>query len=156
VILLTCLPWPLKHKSHPRMHMGIGRTPFEDPYGSIGVHMEEYVLLSRSLHPSRHEVCMVLGVRAYDLATPGSALSKVRPLYAYIVMADGVPCFLGTLREGPCVLVAVLLKTPRSSYQCQSFQPIGAYDSALTFKVSKPDCSTQSLHLFKKHMQTIH
>jgi hypothetical protein len=32
VILVVCLPWPLEHKSHP--HMGIGRPPFEEPYGA--------------------------------------------------------------------------------------------------------------------------
>jgi hypothetical protein len=39
VILVVCLPWPLEHKSHP--HMGIGRPPFEEPYGSSGVHTED-------------------------------------------------------------------------------------------------------------------
>jgi hypothetical protein len=40
VILVVCLPWPSEHKSHP--HMGIGRPPFEEPYGSAGVHTEDY------------------------------------------------------------------------------------------------------------------
>jgi hypothetical protein len=30
----------LEHKSHP--HMGIGRPPFEEPFGSSAVHTEEY------------------------------------------------------------------------------------------------------------------
>jgi hypothetical protein len=39
VMLVVCLPWPLEHKSHP--HMGIGRPPVEEPYGSSGVHTED-------------------------------------------------------------------------------------------------------------------
>jgi hypothetical protein len=38
VFQVVCLPWPLEHKLHP--HMGIGRPPFEEPYGSAGVRAE--------------------------------------------------------------------------------------------------------------------
>jgi hypothetical protein len=41
VILVVCLPWPLEHIAHPHMAMGLGRPPFEKPYGCSGVHTVE-------------------------------------------------------------------------------------------------------------------
>jgi hypothetical protein len=38
---VVCLPWLLEHKSH--LHRDIGRPPFQEPYGSSGVHTEEYM-----------------------------------------------------------------------------------------------------------------
>jgi hypothetical protein len=39
LIWVVLLPWPLEHKLHP--HMDTGRPPFEEPYGSSGVHTED-------------------------------------------------------------------------------------------------------------------
>jgi hypothetical protein len=50
VILVVCLPWPLEPKSHP--HMGIGRPLLEEPYGSPGVHTEEYLILVLAIFES--------------------------------------------------------------------------------------------------------
>jgi hypothetical protein len=44
VILVVGLPWPLEHKSHP--HMNVGRPPFQEPYGSSGVHAGEYYIVT--------------------------------------------------------------------------------------------------------------
>jgi hypothetical protein len=43
VILVVCLAWSLKHKSHP--HIYLDGPPFEEPYGSSGVHTEEYATI---------------------------------------------------------------------------------------------------------------
>jgi hypothetical protein len=49
VILVVCIPWPLEHKLHHRM--GIGRTTFEEPYGSSGVHTEDYYYVPKYYVP---------------------------------------------------------------------------------------------------------
>jgi hypothetical protein len=39
VVLVVCIPWPLEHRSHPRM--GARQTPLETAFASPQVHMEE-------------------------------------------------------------------------------------------------------------------
>jgi hypothetical protein len=63
----VCLPWPLEHKSHPLM--GIGRPPFEKPYGSSGVHTKEcyYIFVTTSI---TRRLCVKLGKNITFICPP--------------------------------------------------------------------------------------